>query len=313
MAATQSRCQGCGGIFTRHGLAQHVVKTQRPLCRAADVALEPLMTVRNFRNVGQPLASPAFSDPSEDARWSSSGITGADEGNYNYYMLSCASLLTNKNISDYTMNDGNDGLEAASFEATDSVHDAADFADDLDPAAFQEFTDDVLDTDDVVDGLDADVFDDVTDGVTVASMAIPEGVLPIELAASIQPPPDPVIQNEDADLEANSEPLANSTVTDFPFGSPGAPIPGADQGSESAVHQSSQAALSSSVWSPFSSRLDWEIARWAKIRGPTSSALTELLAIPEVRDLCLASIDNLLTYYIRSSRDLVSHIRQQTS
>ncbi|KAI0683319.1 hypothetical protein BC835DRAFT_1536434 [Cytidiella melzeri] len=33
---------------------------------------------------------------------------------------------------------------------------------------------------------------------------------------------------------------------------------------------------------PFGSRMDWEVARWAKVRGPGSTALTELLQIPGV-------------------------------
>lgn len=35
-------------------------------------------------------------------------------------------------------------------------------------------------------------------------------------------------------------------------------------------------------WAPFSSRVDWEIARWAKLRGPSSTALSELLGIDGV-------------------------------
>ena len=38
------------------------------------------------------------------------------------------------------------------------------------------------------------------------------------------------------------------------------------------------------IWSPFSSQIDWEIARWAELRGPSSTALTELLAIQGVSD-----------------------------
>ncbi len=33
------------------------------------------------------------------------------------------------------------------------------------------------------------------------------------------------------------------------------------------------------VYAPFQTRLDWEIARWAKLRGPGSTAMTELLKI----------------------------------
>ncbi|KAF8264342.1 hypothetical protein EI94DRAFT_1772698 [Lactarius quietus] len=40
----------------------------------------------------------------------------------------------------------------------------------------------------------------------------------------------------------------------------------------------------SSIWAPFCSQRDWEIVRWAKMCGPTSSALAELLAIPEIVD-----------------------------
>ncbi|KAF9787519.1 hypothetical protein BJ322DRAFT_1003262 [Thelephora terrestris] len=34
-----------------------------------------------------------------------------------------------------------------------------------------------------------------------------------------------------------------------------------------------------SEWAPFSTQLEWEVARWAKLRGPSSTALSELLQI----------------------------------
>ncbi|KAJ3748479.1 hypothetical protein DFH05DRAFT_1588862 [Lentinula detonsa] len=37
-------------------------------------------------------------------------------------------------------------------------------------------------------------------------------------------------------------------------------------------------------WAPFDSKIDWKIAYWAKLRGPSSTALTELLAIEGVCD-----------------------------
>lgn len=36
-------------------------------------------------------------------------------------------------------------------------------------------------------------------------------------------------------------------------------------------------------WAPFKSKKDWEIARWAKLRGPGSTAFSELLTINGVR------------------------------
>ncbi|OJT07538.1 hypothetical protein TRAPUB_1634 [Trametes pubescens] len=43
-------------------------------------------------------------------------------------------------------------------------------------------------------------------------------------------------------------------------------------------------AEGSNPWAPFQSQLDWEVARWAKTRGPGSTALTELLAIKGLPD-----------------------------
>jgi len=37
-----------------------------------------------------------------------------------------------------------------------------------------------------------------------------------------------------------------------------------------------------SPWAPFMSRKDWEVALWAKLRGPGSTAFSDLLAIPGV-------------------------------
>jgi len=36
------------------------------------------------------------------------------------------------------------------------------------------------------------------------------------------------------------------------------------------------------IWEPFKSKLDWEVAQWAKLRGPGSTAFSELLALEGV-------------------------------
>ena len=38
-------------------------------------------------------------------------------------------------------------------------------------------------------------------------------------------------------------------------------------------------------FSPFSSKIDWEIAHWAKTRGPSSTSFTELMSIEGVRGM----------------------------
>jgi hypothetical protein len=48
-----------------------------------------------------------------------------------------------------------------------------------------------------------------------------------------------------------------------------------------------------SPYSPFSSKLEWEIAQWAKMRGPSSTAFNELLEIEGVSIISCQAVYNL--------------------
>jgi len=58
-------------------------------------------------------------------------------------------------------------------------------------------------------------------------------------------------------------------------------------GNELSAYENTQNELDSHVpgnaWAPFQSRIDWEVARWAKLRGCGSTAVTDLLKIPGVK------------------------------
>ncbi|KAI0038969.1 hypothetical protein FA95DRAFT_1504825 [Auriscalpium vulgare] len=85
------------------------------------------------------------------------------------------------------------------------------------------------------------------------------------------------------DEEALQEP---STVVHF-GGRAGETIPQDDTRSTFEAYRDTLDAgdnPAANVWAPFHSKLEWEIARWAKMRGPTSTAFTELLQIDEVRE-----------------------------
>jgi len=127
--------------------------------------------------------------------------------------------------------------------------------------------------------MDADMMDaDVMDADTMDADAFEAPPDDIDKWNSCLPGQEPVIEP----LLASAGPETTSTVIikQFPFGCPGAPIVGPHQ--TSAPNASSATDTRDSIWSPFCSHLDWELAHWAKTRGPTSSALTELLAIPGV-------------------------------
>jgi len=96
------------------------------------------------------------------------------------------------------------------------------------------------------------------------------------------------------DMEVGSTGVMQTVVVDrFPSASAGAPIH--DMPCGNPIYDSQRDADGDSTWSPFMSQCDWLFACWAKMRGPTSSAVTELLAIPEVRT-SLCSIFTLLIW-----------------
>jgi len=66
-------------------------------------------------------------------------------------------------------------------------------------------------------------------------------------------------------------------------GMAGKPIQTSGQ-TASGIYQgkTSQGDQPTNPYAPFSSQIDWEFAKWAKLRGPTSTAVTDLLNIPGV-------------------------------
>ncbi|KAJ3502648.1 hypothetical protein NLJ89_g8789 [Agrocybe chaxingu] len=71
----------------------------------------------------------------------------------------------------------------------------------------------------------------------------------------------------------------------YPSLKPGATIQEPDKHrTADASYQAAIAGSDANPYAPFASRIDWEIARWAKLRGPGSTAFSELLSIKGVRE-----------------------------
>jgi hypothetical protein len=70
-------------------------------------------------------------------------------------------------------------------------------------------------------------------------------------------------------------------VDPFPLATAGAPIPGSVRDA-SGFATYGCGLRSDETYAPFGSKLDWDVARWAKLRGPSSSAVSELLEIDGV-------------------------------
>jgi hypothetical protein len=167
--------------------------------------------------------------------------------------------------------------------STDASH-RADVSDSTD-------TEDATNT---VDLTDAELYDQITHLINPEEGHVPSLARPQSTEPHIPAPTPPILgTGGDSDWCPHSD----LEVVHFLHGSAGAPVPGAHQGQS--LYDASQEALGSSPWAPFRSQCDWEIAHWAKMCGPTSSALTDFLAIPEVR-VPLVLFTVLLMCYERS-------------
>ncbi|KAH9162396.1 hypothetical protein EDB89DRAFT_2079746 [Lactarius sanguifluus] len=141
---------------------------------------------------------------------------------------------------------------------------------------------DAEDPSDTADITDADVYEQLTHNAQYFA-AYPEQEHSVEQASPAQsqsiepqhPPPISPICSKPDDLN----PLPELIVNRFPYGSAGVPVPGVHQGL--LLHWTSLEGLSTSIWAPFRSQCDWEFAHWAKMCGPTSSAVAALLAVPQ--------------------------------
>ena len=137
-----------------------------------------------------------------------------------------------------------------------------------------------VDDDDFTDQLDADVLE-VLARDSDRSPSIHRVLDSFDqVLSSAQPPCSNVTVNADTRCPTKSDVI----IDYFPFGHPGAPVPEMQHGSS--MYEATCESLGDSLWAPFQSQCDWEFARWAKMRGPMSTAVTELLAIPEVCTCC---------------------------
>ena len=103
------------------------------------------------------------------------------------------------------------------------------------------------------------------------------------------------------DNRSSQLPAADYYILKYP-GMAGQPI--CVQGNEpSTIHNDFR------VYAPFSSKFEWEFVRWAKLRGPSQTALAELLAIPEVSHSSIAW--NIFLTFNRLANDWNSHFGHQ--
>jgi hypothetical protein len=142
--------------------------------------------------------------------------------------------------------------------------------------------DDEAPTGDPVDTADANAFE-ILSGITNFRPVVTPEPEPVSGPPSLPPPPEDTQPPIPEARTSNQEARPTWFIDRFPHGHPGAPLSDTLEGSS--FYESTRNELGDSVWAPFRSQCDWDFARWAKTCGATASAVTELLAIPEVRDV----------------------------
>ncbi len=92
------------------------------------------------------------------------------------------------------------------------------------------------------------------------------------------------LAEDDAGIAPHQPMVEGHEIKDFPGMEAGAPK--VTPTARKSTYTKYQERLNrESVYAPFASKLDWEVARWAKLCGPSSSALDELLRIEGVSRL----------------------------
>lgn len=75
------------------------------------------------------------------------------------------------------------------------------------------------------------------------------------------------------------------TIVRYPDIQAGQPVDVIKQPSNATYHAQLDDSSADNIYAPFASKLDWDMARWAKLRGSSSTAFSELVSIEGV-SLC---------------------------
>ena len=146
---------------------------------------------------------------------------------------------------------------------------------------------DITDTDhadlvgqETMDAMDVDAFEALTQGTIHFVAASPNQFVGDEIMGGlVGPTAQGAAQTIPFDVP-NAETSLTVIIDQFLLGKAGAPIPGVQQGT--LAHKLDQTTAVESAWALFNLECDWKVACWAKTCRPTSSAVTDLLAIDEV-------------------------------
>ncbi|KAJ7108928.1 hypothetical protein C8R43DRAFT_1091820 [Mycena crocata] len=142
------------------------------------------------------------------------------------------------------------------------------------------------DPDEENEQLDAQDCADLGQGYEPSRPTARDEDLPMPGPDSHSPTPTPTLPAPTRETRKAAEDRFHHKPVIEKFGGlAGKPIPESQkQTSEKAYGTALKGGTTSNPYAPFTSKMDWEIARWAKLRGTGSTAFTDLLNVEGVRD-----------------------------
>ncbi|TFY64160.1 hypothetical protein EVJ58_g2806 [Rhodofomes roseus] len=312
------KCNGCSRFFTQHGAyVRHLQTSALPACQLARARHEESMCRPTRRaNHRRAARSHSTSHSPESSQARSDNTRPAGEDNDNDSEDNRVEFEGDffGSAEDYDMEDlpfsgdddkdpGEDGEDGGEDDGEDSGEDGGDEAD------VDESSDDEPSDEEAV-GLD---IIEPSNEVERDGRQLPPLMPDREGSAS---PNQDHVESEHAAEEAflgdppvgrgsapgGLQPAAHeqirqppSYVVPFPGGKAGKPVPPSSRQASKPGYDTYAEMVdpqSNNPYAPFTSKMDWEIARWAKLRGSGSTAFSDLLAIPEVRERLGVSYKN---------------------
>ncbi|OJT12555.1 hypothetical protein TRAPUB_10899 [Trametes pubescens] len=265
-ALKDKRCSGCNKLFTFTGFKSHLKQTKRAACIA-------------IRDATGRVEDPAY-------------------------------LSGDNSSDDLSMEQDNGPMEVVAFEGDYYGNYSAEDFDN-----YEEFDGDepsIADEDQEGVRLQEDIEAEDEDDLEAQNFEAEGGWEPPapDPAGHPQAVPNPVVDADSDTVEDRRHDAAHRATQlraqehlrtktfkiPFPGGRAGAPV---NRPRERSAYESYQAYIDSAndnPYSPFISKIDWEFAKWAKNRGPGSTAVSELLEIE--------NLFSLLGLSYRNSREL---------
>ena len=290
-------CESCGKSFSDDGYIRHIRTTRKPECAALDennTYQPPLELIRNLHDLGRDEASPAV-DPERDYFGDYADDEEPDDErpqdfSGRYFGIDEADLITmEEGVESNGSGNAKELEEDRHVVDVDVDMDAEEFgrSDEDGYASYADLGDDELEFDAENARCENSWEPSLPPSPSPLSSpshnpSLSRSPLPIDLRGSDvesarSPSPSTLLTDDDPNIDfpVNGRLEAEIMLPKQPYVQlyPN-PHAGAPTGCQTPDPQN--------PWHPFVSEIDWNVARWAKTRGSSSTALTELLSIPGV-------------------------------